>query len=61
MDENEDHEPRPVEECMQRQDWPKWKEKIQVELDSLTKLELFRPITHTSSGTKPVGYKWYFV
>jgi hypothetical protein len=61
MDENEDHEPRSVEECIQRQDWPKWKGKIQEELDSLTKRELFRPITHTSSGAKPVGYKWVFV
>jgi hypothetical protein len=35
--------------------------KIQEELDSLTKQELFRPITYTSSGAKPIGYKWVFV
>jgi hypothetical protein len=36
MNENEDHEPQSVEECKQRQDWPKWKDTIQAELDSLT-------------------------
>ena len=61
MAENEDHEPRSVEECKQRQDWPKWNNAIQAELDSLIKREVFGPVTRTPDGVKPVGYKWVFV
>jgi hypothetical protein len=43
MDENEDHEPRSIEECKKRQDWPKWKDAIQVELDSLKKGKFLDP------------------
>ncbi|KAL6558832.1 hypothetical protein OROMI_019182 [Orobanche minor] len=39
--EHDDIEPRSVEECKQRADWPKWKEAIQAELDSLTKRQVF--------------------
>ena len=35
--ENNDIEPRSINECQQRNDWPKWKEAIQVELNSLKK------------------------
>ncbi|KAJ9539390.1 hypothetical protein OSB04_032123 [Centaurea solstitialis] len=38
--EHDDIEPRSVEECQQRADWPKWKEAIQAELDSLAKRQL---------------------
>ena len=34
---NEDPKPRNVEKCQHRNDWPKWKEAIQAELNSLTK------------------------
>ena len=34
---DEDPKPRNVEECQQRNDWPKWKEAMQEELNSLTK------------------------
>ena len=34
---DEDPESRNVEEYRHRNDWPKWKEAIQVELNSLTK------------------------
>ena len=34
---DEDPEPRNVEECRHRNDWPKWKEVIQAKLNSLTK------------------------
>ena len=43
MDENEDHEPRSVEECKKRQYWPKWKDAIQVEVDSLKKGKFLDP------------------
>ena len=59
--EHDDIEPRFVEECQQRADWPKWKEAIQVELDSLTKRQVFGPIVLTQPNVKPVGHKWVFV
>ena len=34
---DEDPELQNVEECQHRNDWPKWKEVMQTELDSLTK------------------------
>jgi len=32
---DEEREPQSVEECRHRNDWPKWKEAIQAELNSL--------------------------
>ena len=58
---DEDPEPRNVEECRHRNDWPKWKEVIHVELNSLTKREVFGPVVQTPEDVKPVGYKWVFV
>ena len=34
--EHDDIEPHFVAECQNRADWPKWKDAIQAELDSLT-------------------------
>ena len=34
---DEDPEPRNVEECRNRNDWPKWKEVMQTELNLLMK------------------------
>ena len=36
-EEIEDHEPRSIHECKRRNDWPKWKNAIEVELKSLEK------------------------
>ncbi|WJZ84460.1 hypothetical protein VitviT2T_004063 [Vitis vinifera] len=58
---DEDPEPRNVEEWQHRNDWPKWKKTIQVQLNSLTKREVFRPVVQTPEDVKPVGYKWVFV
>ena len=44
MHENEDLELRMVEECRRRDDWPKWKEALQAELNSLAKCEIFGPV-----------------
>ena len=60
-DESDDLEPRSVEECRQRNDWPKWKDAIQVELNSLSKREVFGPVVQIPKGVKPVGYRWVFV
>ena len=40
-------EPRSVTECQRRADWPKWKEAIQAELDSLAKRQVFGPVVPT--------------
>ncbi|KAG8496930.1 hypothetical protein CXB51_008145 [Gossypium anomalum] len=57
----EDYEPKSIEECKQRDDWPKWKEAIENELKSLAKREVFGPVVRIPIGVKLVGYKWVFV
>ena len=52
---DDDIEPRSVEECQRRADWPEWKNAIQAELDSLTKRTVFGPVVPIPSGIKPVG------
>ncbi|XP_049390283.1 uncharacterized protein LOC125854750 [Solanum stenotomum] len=61
MQQGEDVEPKSVNKCKQRNDWPKWKDAIQAKLASLEKREVFGPIVRTPEGVKPVGYKWAFV
>ena len=61
LKEDDDHEPRSVDECRNKHDWSKWKEAIQVELDSLAKRKVFGPVVPTPNDVKPVGYKWVFV
>ena len=58
---NKDLEPTSILECMQRPDWLKWKEAINVELESLKKRGVFGQIIRTPHNIKPVGYKWVFV
>ena len=41
--------------------WDKWKEAIQVELNSLLKRGVFGKIQETPIGYTPVGYHWVFV
>ena len=41
--------------------WPKWKQAIQVELDSLAKRSVYGPVAPTPPNVKPVGHKWVFV
>nr|XP_016468114.1 PREDICTED: uncharacterized protein LOC107790672 [Nicotiana tabacum] len=57
MQQDEYLEPKFVDECRQRNDWPKWKNTVQAEMVSLEKHEVFRPIVRTPEGVKPVGYK----
>ena len=61
VNDNEDLEPKSVEECRQRDDWPNWKDAIEAEFNSLSKHEVFGPIVRTPDGVKLVGYKWVFV
>ena len=52
-----DPEPQNVNECRQRNDWPKWKDAMQAELHSLIKRKVFGPIVQAPTSIKPVGYK----
>ena len=56
-----DQEPMTNEDCRQRNDWPKWKDAIQAELDSLAKRKVFGPVVRTLEGVKSIGYRWVFV
>ncbi|GJZ72565.1 hypothetical protein Tco_0636711 [Tanacetum coccineum] len=55
LKEPQDHEPKLVPECKNRNDWPKWKDAIEAELKSLEKREVFGPVVCTLEGVKPVG------
>jgi len=50
-----------MKECRQRNDWPKWKDAIEAELNSLKKRQVFGPVVHTPKGIKPIGCEWVFV
>ena len=52
---DEDPEPRNVEECRHGNDWPKWKEAMQAKLNLLTKREVFRPVLQTLEDAKSIG------
>ena len=52
---DEDLEPWNVEECQHRNDWQKWKEDMQVKLNSLTKRDVFGPVVQTLEDLKSVG------
>ncbi|KAM1023294.1 hypothetical protein TB2_044070 [Malus domestica] len=57
---SDDIEPRSVDECKQRQDWPKWKDAIQAELNSLERRNVFGPVVQTPSSVNLMDYKWVF-
>ncbi|CAL2269990.1 unnamed protein product [Prunus armeniaca] len=57
---HEDIEPQSVDERKERLDWPKWKDAIQAELNSLEKHGVFGHVVQTPQGVKLVGYKWVF-
>jgi hypothetical protein len=48
-------------ECKGRLDWNKWKEVIEVELNSLKKRKVFTEVIPTSPRVFPVGFKWVFI
>ena len=50
-------EPLFVAEFQRCVDWPKWKEAIQAELDSLAKRQIFGPVVICPPNVKPVGHK----
>ena len=44
---NEDPKPKSMAECRKHSDWVKWKEAIETELCSLSKRQVFGPVTRT--------------
>ena len=52
---DDDPEPQNMNECRQRNDWPKWKEAMQAELHSFIKRDVFGPVVQTPASIKPVG------
>ena len=61
MEENYDLDPKSKEECRNRKDWPKWKDAINKELNSLTQRKVFGHVVCTPNIVRPVGHKWVFV
>ena len=61
MRNDEDQKPKIVGECQKRNEWPKWKETIKIEINSLAKREEFGPVVQTHRNIKPIAYKWVFV
>jgi len=56
-----DQESKSINDCWQRNDWLKWKDIIEVELDSLIKWKVFGPIVCILEGVRPIRYKWTFM
>jgi hypothetical protein len=48
-------------ECKKCLDWNKWKEIIEVELNSLKKRKVFIEVIPTPPRTFLVGFKWVFI
>jgi hypothetical protein len=56
-----DSDPKTMVECKRRSDWNKWKEAIEVELNSLKKRKVFTDVIPTPPRIFPVGSKWVFI
>jgi hypothetical protein len=53
----EDYVPKTPKEYMHRNDWPKWKDALKAELDSLEKRNIFGPVILTHKNINSIGYK----
>jgi hypothetical protein len=56
-----DPDPKTMAECKRRSDWNKWKEAIEVELNSLKKRKVFNDVIPTPPRIFHVGFKWLFI
>ncbi|GKD44507.1 retrovirus-related pol polyprotein from transposon TNT 1-94 [Tanacetum coccineum] len=61
MSDDDDPEPKFVNDCQSRRDWDKWKDAMQAEINSVNKRKVFGPIVTTPRTMKPAGYRWIFV
>ena len=52
-----DPESKTIAECKNRQDWDKWKEATENELNSLNKRKVFGPVVKTRHDVIHVGHK----
>jgi hypothetical protein len=57
---DEDAEPQTVEDCHISPDWPKWKQAIRAELQSLIEREVFGHVEECPPNHRPIGYRWVF-
>ena len=57
---NLDPEPKSIVECRKHSDWVRWRQKIEVELDSLKKQKSFCLCSTYTSKCYP-SYKWVFI
>ncbi|KAJ3531525.1 hypothetical protein NM688_g7562 [Phlebia brevispora] len=53
-------EPRTLQEVMNREDWPLWKEAMEKEMDQLKKTETYEE-TELPKGRKAIGCRWVFL
>ena len=58
INDGEDHEPKSIKDCRQSENWLKWKDAIEAELNSLHKRKVFGHVVRTPESVKPVGYRW---
>jgi hypothetical protein len=56
-----DPDPKTMAECKGRSDWNKWKDAIEVELNSLKKRKVFTKVIPTPPRIFPIGFKWVFI
>jgi hypothetical protein len=56
-----DPDPKTMVECKKRSNWNKWKEAIEVELNSLKKRKVFTDVIPTPPRTFPMGFKCVFI
>jgi hypothetical protein len=57
---NDDHKSNSIKDCRQGENWPKWKDAIDEELNLLYKQQVL-DLLSSHDGVKPVGYKWVFM
>jgi hypothetical protein len=56
-----DPDPKTMAECKRRLNWNKWKEAIEVELNSLKKRKVFIDMILTPPRIFPIRLKWVFI
>ena len=61
LNDNMDPEPKSIAECQKCSNWVRWKQEIEVELDSLNKRKVFGSVVRTPQNVIQVGYKWVFI
>ena len=58
---NLDPEPKSIAECRKHSNWVRWKQAIEVELESLNKRKVFCSVIRTPQNVITIGYKCLFI